>query len=180
MCFIYSTDRGWKGKFLLNKKTYTLVEISLLASFIIVSGAFKIPTGIPGSEFQLSAPIAIAICATFGFKRYFVAGVISSCILFMLGVHTLFNIEIAMVFRIVGGGIVAIFGTRLPIIMIAGPIGTLVARIVLAFTLQIPALPLIILAIPGMIFTALMSYPIMKVFNSIQQRTGMKYNEKLV
>lgn len=170
----------WKEIISLNRKTYTLVEISLLAAFIVVSGTFRIPSGIPGSEFQLSAPIAIAICAIFGFKRYMIAGVIASCILFMLGIHTLFNVEIAMVFRLVGGGIVALFGTRLPIIMIAGPIGTLTARIVLALTLQVPALPLILLAIPGMIFTALLSYPIMKIFNKIKQRTGMIYNEKLV
>ncbi|MBO1001645.1 hypothetical protein [Pseudogracilibacillus auburnensis] len=164
----------------MNKKVYTIVEISLLASFIIISGSFKIPTGIPGSEFQMSAPIAIAICAVFGFKRYIIAGIIASSILFMFGIHTLLNVEIAMVFRIVGGGIVAIFGTRLPVLIVAGPIGTLAARFVLALTLQIPALPLIIAAIPGMIFTAIMSYPIMRVMQKVYQRTGMKQHEKMV
>lgn len=164
----------------MNKKVYTIVEISLLASFIIISGSFKIPTGIPGSEFQMSAPIAIAICAVFGFKRYIIAGIIASSILFMLGIHTLLNVEIAMVFRIVGGGIVAIFGTRLPVLIVAGPIGTLAARFVLALTLQIPALPLIIAAIPGMIFTAIMSYPIMRVMQKVYQRKGMKQHEKMV
>lgn len=164
----------------MNKKVYTIVEISLLASFIIISGSFKIPTGIPGSEFQMSAPIAIAICALFGFKRYIIAGIIASSILFMLGIHTLLNVEIAMVFRIVGGGIVAIFGTRLPVLIVAGPIGTLAARFVLALTLQIPALPLIIAAIPGMIFTAIMSYPIMRVMQKVYQRKGMKQHEKMV
>jgi len=161
----------------LNKKTYRLVETSLIASFILVSGSFKIPTGIPGSEFQLSAPIAIAICAIFGFKRYFIAGFLASSLSFMLGIHTLFNIEISMVYRIVGGGIVALCGTRLPILMIAGPIGTLSARIVLAFTLQIPATPLIITAVPGMIFTALTTYPIMRVFKKVYQQTGRKPHE---
>ncbi|MFD2132808.1 hypothetical protein ACFSKI_16500 [Pseudogracilibacillus auburnensis] len=164
----------------MNKKVYTIVEISLLASFIIISGAFKIPTGIPGSEFQMSAPIAIAICAVFGFKRYIIAGIIASSILFMLGIHTLLNIEIAMIFRIVGGGIVAIFRTRLPVLIVAGPIGTLAARFVLALTLQVPALSLIIAAIPGMIFTAIMSYPIMRVMQKVYQRKGMKQHEKMV
>ena len=164
----------------MNKKVYTLVEVSLLAAFIVISGSFKIPTGIPGSEFQLSAPVAVAICAVFGFRKYIIAGVLSSCILFMLGVHTLFNIEIAMVFRIVAGGIIAIFGTRLPIIIVAGPIGTLAARIVLALTLQIPALTLIIPAIPGMIFTAIMSYPLMKIFQNVYQQTGRRRYERLV
>lgn len=156
------------------------MEVSLLAAFIVISGSFKIPTGIPGSEFQLSAPVAVAICAVFGFRKYIIAGVLSSCILFMLGVHTLFNIEIAMVFRIVAGGIIAIFGTRLPIIIVAGPIGTLAARIVLALTLQIPALTLIIPAIPGMIFTAIMSYPLMKIFQNVYQQTGRRRYERLV
>lgn len=115
----------------MNKKTYRLVETSLLASIIIVSGSFKIPTGFPGSEFQLSAPIAIAICAVFGFKRYFVAGFLASCLSFMLGIHTLFNIEIAMVYRIVGGGIIALFGTRLPILMIAGRLERLLQELYL-------------------------------------------------
>lgn len=164
----------------MNKKVYPLVEISLLAAFITITGSFKIPTGIPGGEFQLSAPIAIAICAVFGFKRYFIAGVLSSCILFMLGLHTLFNLEIAMVYRIVGGGIVAIFGNRLPVLVVAGPLGTLAARIVLALTLQVPALPLIIPAIPGMVFTAIASFPLMKIIKSIYERTGMKQYEKMV
>lgn len=164
----------------MNKNVYTLVEISLLAAFIVITGSFKIPTGIPGSEFQLSAPIAIAICAVFGFKKYLIAGIMSSCILFMLGIHTLFNIEIAMVYRIVGGGIVAIFGTRLPVLIVAGPLGTLAARTVLALTLQIPALSLIIPAIPGMIFTALTSYPLMKIIRRVYERTGMKKYEKVV
>ena len=165
---------------MVNKKVYTLVEVSLLAAFIVISGSFKIPTGIPGSEFQLSAPVAIAICAVFGFRKYLIAGVLSSCLLFMLGVHTLFNIEIAMVYRIVAGGIIAIFGTRLPVVFVAGPIGTVVARIVLALTLQIPALPLIIPAIPGMVFTALTSYPLMKVLQHVRQQTGGKQYGKLV
>jgi uncharacterized membrane protein len=164
----------------VNKKVYTLAEISLLAAFIVISGSFKIPTGIPGSEFQLSAPVAIAICAVFGFKKYLMAGMLSSCILFMLGLHTLFNIEIAMVYRIVSGGIIAIFGARLPALVFAGPIGTLAARKTLALTLQIPALPLIIPAIPGMVFTALTSYPLMKVIQNVYQQTRRKQHERLV
>lgn len=164
----------------MDKRVYTLVEISLLAAFIATTGSLKIPTGIPGSEFQLSAPVAIAICGVFGFRKYIIAGVLSSSILFMFGVHTLFNVEIAMVFRIVAGGIIAIFGTSLPVVAIAGPIGTLAARIVLALTLQIPAATLIIPAIPGMIFTALTSYPLMKILQNIYKRTGSKQYERVV
>ena len=52
--------------------TFKIREISviaLLAAFIAVSGAFKLPSFIPGSEFQLSAPIAVAICGVFGSKN---------------------------------------------------------------------------------------------------------------
>ena len=47
-------------------KIREISEIALLAAFIAVSGAFKLPSFIPGSEFQLSAPIAVAICGVFG------------------------------------------------------------------------------------------------------------------
>lgn len=161
-------------------KVYSLVEISLLAAFIAVSGSIKIPSGIPGSEFQVSAPIAVAICAVFGFKRYIIAGILASSVLFILGMHNLFNIEIAMVYRVVAGGIIALFGTRLPIIVIAGPLGTLSARLVLAYTIQVPALPLIIAAIPGMIFTAVMSYPMMKIFQNVYERTKVSRYGKVV
>ena len=51
-------------------KIREISEIALLAAFIAVSGAFKLPSFIPGSEFQLSAPIAVAICGVFGIKKY--------------------------------------------------------------------------------------------------------------
>lgn len=87
--------------------TYDLAQISLLACLIIVTGMFKIPTGIPGSEFQLSAPIAVAIAAVFGFKRYFLAGIIASFILFVLGIHSILNVEISLIFRLTVGLIIA-------------------------------------------------------------------------
>ena len=45
---------------------------------ITVLGAIKIPNVIPGIEFQLSAPLAVAICAVFGFKKYIIGGCLSS------------------------------------------------------------------------------------------------------
>ena len=48
-------------------------ETALLAALIGVSGSFKIPGLVPGTEFQLSAPIAVAICGVFGFKKYIIA-----------------------------------------------------------------------------------------------------------
>lgn len=48
-----------------------LCETALLAVLIAISGSFKIPGFVPGTEFQLSAPIAVAICGVFGFKNIF-------------------------------------------------------------------------------------------------------------
>ncbi|MFB5283980.1 hypothetical protein [Peribacillus sp. Hz7] len=158
--------------------TYDLALIALLASFIAITGAIKIPIGIPGSEFQLSAPIAVAIAAVFGFKRYLLAGILASLILFLLGIHNLLNIEIAMTFRIVAGGIVALFGTSLPVLMLAGPIGTAVARFVLAFTLGVPSGPLLLAAIPGMIFTALTVWPLKEVFKKISEKQRRHHHVK--
>ncbi|AZV42601.1 BioX [Peribacillus asahii] len=158
--------------------TYDLALIALLASFIAITGAIKIPIGIPGSEFQLSAPIAVAIAAVFGFKRYLLAGILASLILFLLGIHNLLNIEIAMTFRIVAGGIVALFGTSLPVLILAGPIGTVVARFVLAFTLGIPSGPLLLAAIPGMIFTALTVWPLKEVFKKISEKQRRHHHVK--
>ncbi len=59
-------------------KIRAISEIALLAAFIAVSGAFKLPSFIPGSEFQLSAPLAVAICGVFGTKKYLLAGLLAS------------------------------------------------------------------------------------------------------
>ena len=53
-------------KTLSTNKERTMVtdccETALLAVLIAVSGTFRIPGIVPGTEFQLSAPIAVAIC----------------------------------------------------------------------------------------------------------------------
>ncbi|CAM5622277.1 Protein BioX OS=Lysinibacillus sphaericus OX=1421 GN=LS41612_20255 PE=4 SV=1 [Lysinibacillus sphaericus] len=151
--------------------TYDLAQISLLACLIIVTGMFKIPTGIPGSEFQLSAPIAVAIAAVFGFKRYFLAGIIASLILFLLGIHSILNVEISIIFRLTVGLIIVLLGTSIPVLVVAA-IGTMVARLGLAFTLGTPFLPLFVLAIPGMVITAVSVYPITKMLYAINKKVA--------
>ena len=64
----------------MNNKTKEITLTALLAVIIAISGTFKLPGLIPGTEFQMSAPIAIGICATFGFKRYITSGIIASVI----------------------------------------------------------------------------------------------------
>ncbi|TCS79548.1 hypothetical protein [Tepidibacillus fermentans] len=159
----------------MNQRVSELTRIALLASFIAVTGMIKIPTGFPGSEFQLSAPLAVAIVVTFGFWRYFIAGLIASSVLFMLGLHTILNVEVAILFRLVAGGIIALFRTSLGVILIAGPIGSLIARIGLAYTLQIEPLPLILTAIPGMIYTVITVYPLTKVLQRANKVVWRSY-----
>lgn len=91
-------------------KIREISEIALLAAFIAVSGAFKLPSFIPGSEFQLSAPIAVAICGVFGIKKYLLAGILASAGGLLLGTQTIFNVLIAMLFRIVVALLYAVLG----------------------------------------------------------------------
>lgn len=155
---------------------YDIAQISLLACFIIIAGMFKIPTGIPGSEFQLSAPVAVGIAAVFGFKRYFLAGIIASLLLLLLGIHTILNVEISLIFRLTVGLIIVFCGRSLPVLVVAGPIGTIVARIGLALTLGISSLPLIITAIPGMVITAFCVWPMTNMLRTINEKVGGKYS----
>lgn len=158
----------------MQNRTKELTLISLLAVVIAISGSFKIPGIIPGTEFQLSAPIAIGICATFGFKRYIVAGVIASTINLIMGTHTILNVIVAMAFRVVGGGIIGILGSSLLVVSIAGPIGTIVGRIVMSNIVGTPFKVLIMAAIPGMIYTLISSYFIYKVIEKIMKNTPYK------
>lgn len=155
-------------------KTKELTLVAILSVMIFISGMFKIPSFIPGTEFQLSAPIAIMICACFGFKRYLAAGVIASTISFFLGTQTLLNIIVAMVFRIAAGGIITVLGTGAIIIIISGPIGTIAARAVLAVILNTSFTALVIAAMPGMLFTMITANMFYRVIFSIVQKTEFR------
>lgn len=127
-----------------------LTTIALLGVLILISGSFKIPSPIAGGEFQLSAPIAVLICACFGFKRYIIAGILAS----MLGMHNIINVLVQMVFRVVAGGTMALLGTNLLTVAVSGPLGTFAARLVLWQVTGINWMVLNAAAFPGMIFTA--------------------------
>ena len=130
---------------------------ALLSALILISGAFKIPSPLPGGEFQLSAPIAVLICALFGFKRYISAGIIASLLGLILGTANPLNVTVAMVFRIVAGIILYFGHNSYPAIAISGPLGTFSARIVLSLMTGISWKVLALAALPGMIFTAVVS-----------------------
>ena len=131
-----------------------LITISLLAVLILISGSFKIPSPVAGGEFQLSAPIAVLICACFGFKRYIIAGIIASALGMMLGVHNIFSVIIQMSFRLVTGATMLAFGTNLLTVIISGPLGTFFARLVMWQVTGVNWMVLTATAAPGMIFTA--------------------------
>lgn len=137
-----------------------LTETALLAASITVTGAVKLPGLLPGTEFQLSAPLAVAICAVFGFSQYILAGMISSIAGLILGTQNLLNVGIALVFRLSAGSLLAVFSTAWPVVTIAGPVGSTVARLSLSLILEQATLPLVIAALPGMVYTALTAWPL--------------------
>lgn len=144
-----------------------MCEIALLTALIGITGAFKLPNVIPGVDFQLSAPIAVAICAVFGFKRYIIAGCLASLISLLLGTQNLLNVAIAMQFRILVGLILYVAQNRLWAICIAGPIASIVARLTLYIVFGKLSFAMIAAAVPGYIFTALCAPLFVKVFKRL-------------
>lgn len=138
-------------------KVKKMVLISILAAIISISGAFKIPSPVIGGEFQMSAPIAVTIAMLFGFKTYLLAGIVSSIVSLIIGIATFYSVTIAMTFRIVVGIIVYVIGVNNLSLAISGPLGTLTARVVLSLIMKVNFITLLIGAIPGMIFTAIVS-----------------------
>lgn len=135
----------------------SLTVTAILSAVILISGAFKIPSPAAGSEFQLSAPASVLICACFGFKRYITAGIAASLLGLLLGTANIFSIITATVFRITAGAVLAAGGANLPAVIISGPLGTLAARFVLSQILDVNWLVLAAAAAPGIIFTAAVS-----------------------
>lgn len=132
-----------------------MCQTALLAAFIAVSGSFKIPSLIPGSEFQLSAPVAVAACGIFGIKKYLTAGIAASAICLILGTQNVFNVLIALSFRAVIAVMFAFMGSSKAFYIIAGPVASALSRLVLALFVDKAAVyALIAAAVPGMIFTA--------------------------
>lgn len=146
-------------------RTKDLTTTALLATILAILGTFKLPGLLPGTEFQLSAPFAVCIAACFGFKKYFQIGILASLLNYMLGTHTIINITVAMVFRLVAGGFISLLGTNPLTLLLGGPLGTAAGRLALAPILGVSPLPLLLAALPGMFYTAagaLLLYPLLK------------------
>ena len=153
----------------MNQNIRYITEIAILTAMITVLGAIKIPNIIPGIEFQLSAPLAVAICAVFGFKKYIISGCLSSLIGLALGTQSILNVMIAMQFRLIVGLILWMCQNHIGI-MISGPIASALARLSLSLYVGKAALPMIALAAPGMIFTVIMAPVFVKVFHKIHNQ----------
>lgn len=155
----------------MENKTRMLTETALLTALITMTGALKLPGFIPGTEFQLSAPLAVAICGVFGFTKYMTAGVLSSLIGLILGTQTILNVLIALIFRVTVGMLIRVCGTSWPVLTLAGPLGSSVARLALGGVLGKAVIPLLLAAVPGMIYTGLAAYPLTKLLLRIKVQT---------
>lgn len=145
-----------------------------LTAVLVILGMMKIPSSFTGTEYQLSAPYAVCIAATVGFKRYFKIGVCSSLIQLLLGTHTIWDVMISMVFRIVTGLIIQIRPNDKFLLILAGPLGTGCARIVLAMCWRVSIWPLLTAAVPGMIVTMICVPVLMPVVQRIIAQCSLK------
>lgn len=140
----------------LTVKSVTVRDISetaLLSVLIAVSGFFKIPGFVPGSEFQMSAPLAVAVCGIYGAEKYIAAGLIASSLCLVLGIHSILNVLVAMTFRLVVALVWIFLGSRKIFYIFSGPLGTMAARGAISLILGKGFYALVVAAFPGIIFT---------------------------
>lgn len=142
-----------------------ITQISCIAAILSIFAMIKLPSIIPGMEFQLSAPVSLLILAFFGIKKYFIGGLLSSFILLALGIFNPINIIISIIFRLVAILIVYLFKTNVFSLIISGVLGSVISRIILSQILDLPLLIILINALPGIIFTILTVVPIYLTLN---------------
>ena len=142
------------------KRTKEVALIGFLAALIAVTGMIKLPGFVPGTEFQLSAPIAVGIAAAFGVKRYLVSGVMASLVSLALGLQTVLNVAVSMSFRVAAGMLLLLLGNTVVVVVLAGPFGTFCGRLVLAMLTHTNVWALAAAAGVGMAYTAVTAYPV--------------------
>ncbi len=154
----------------LSSKDITL--IATLAVILRISGTFALPALIPGTEFFLSAPIALAIAGVFGYRIYFYSSSISCLVGFIMGL-TVLNCIVVLLFAWIVVGICRIFGNSLVVLGIAGPTASITSRLVQSVILGVPPLPLVLSVLPGVIFTVICYIPCYKILWRIVMGTHM-------
>lgn len=137
-----------------------ITQISCIAAILSIFAMMKLPSILPGLEFQLSAPVSLLILALFGIKKYFIGGLLSSFILLILGVFNPLNLIISFCFRLVAILIVYIFKVNVFSFVIASILGSTLSRLILSQILNLPISIVMLNAIPGMIFTIILMVPL--------------------
>lgn len=145
---------------MLTLSSKEITQISCIAAILSILAIIKIPSILPGLDFQLSAPVSLLILAIFGIKKYFVGGLLSSFILFILGIFNPINLIISFSFRLVAILIVYFFKVNIFSLVVAAILGSTLSRIMLAQILNLPILLVIVNAVPGIISTIIILIPL--------------------
>lgn len=156
------------------KRTKEVALIGFLTALIAVTGMIKLPGLVPGTEFQFSAPVAVGICASFGVKRYLVSGVLASLVSLALGLQTVLNVAVSMSFRVAAGMLLLLLGNTFVVVILAGPFGTFCGRLVLALLTHTNVWVLVAAAGVGMVYTAVLSYPLYRGFAYLARIGGFR------
>lgn len=130
-----------------------ITQISCIAAILSLFAIIKIPSILPGLEFQLSAPVSLLILAIFGIKKYFIGGLLSSFILLILGIFNPIHLIVSFCFRFVAILVVYFLKVNIFSLVIAAILGSTLSRIILSQILNLPLLLVVINATPGIILT---------------------------
>lgn len=137
-----------------------ITQISVIAAILTILAVLKIPSIIPGLDFQLSAPAALLILALFGIKKYFLGGLLSSLLLLVFGVFNPINVIISIIFRVIAIAVVYLLKINVLSLVLASVLGSLVSRLLLSIILNLPVWVVLLNAIPGVIFTLIVAIPL--------------------
>lgn len=111
-----------------------ITQISVIAAILTILAVLKIPSIIPGLDFQLSAPAALLILAFFGIKKYFLGGLLSSVLLLIFGVFNPINVIISIIFRVIAIAVVYLLKINVLSLVLASVLGSLVIIYYFKFT----------------------------------------------
>lgn len=137
-----------------------ITQISCIAAILSIFAIIKMPSILPGLEFQLSAPVSLLILAIFGIKKYFIGGLLSSFILLILSIFNPINLIVSFCFRFVAILVIWFFKVNVFSLIIAAVLGSTLSRIILSQILNLPILVVVINATPGIIFTIIVLIPL--------------------
>ena len=155
----------------MNQKNSLMVKNlaidGVMAALLFLMGLFKIPAFLPGTEFQISAPYAVAIAKNRGFAKYLLIGIAASIVGFCLGLQNIYHVITAMIYRVVVGAIIAVFPDSRVAAVVSGPCGSFVSRVVLGLILHTSIGTLLLFAAPGMMFTAITAPIITKLMEKL-------------